>query len=162
MTLTNTVTALDATFKLLREAAGDLLVSVGDKPSNADNLLFDLLEDLATDLLGWIEEALNATAEAEQALEGVADTRRVRWALEVCQEKFDRIALRFWVDIVHEERSRQVKHLARRQGGAGWRHWAANVKTALHRCEGPLLNVHLALIACWRTFAEGTALALTG
>ena len=153
--------ALDAAFRelcaqlhTLREALTSLrTTAVEDKPLRGDVVLVDAFGDAADNLLGWLEEALLAAREAEQAVARPTDLDQARRALTICQERFNRIAHRFAADLFLYERIAELVRLGRARGGE-WRAWATSVREALDWCRQPLFEVNEALFRCWQELVE--------
>lgn len=138
----------------LREGLASLRTTVvEDKPLNSDVALVDAFGDAAEDLLGWLEEAQLAAAEAGDAARSPADLNAARGALTLCQERYNLIAHRFTSDLVVYERIGELVRLGRVRGGE-WRGWSRGVREALEWCRPPIYETNEALFACWREIAE--------
>lgn len=156
--------ALDATFdhlclqlQTLREGLTGLRTTVvEDKPLHGDVVLVDAFGDAAEDLLGWLEEAQIAAAEAGEAVRQPTDLDTARRALTLCQERYNRIAHRFSSDLVLYERIGELVRLGRVRGGE-WRGWSRGVREALDWCRPPIFDTNEALFACWREIVERAA-----
>ena len=145
---------LYAQLHTVREALTGLrTTAVEDKPLRGDVVLVDTFGDAADDLLGWLEEALLAAREAEEAVARPTDLDQARRALTVCQERFNRIAHRFSTDLFLYERIAELVRLGRARGGE-WQAWAKSVKAALDWCRQPLFDADQALFLCWQEIVD--------
>ena len=82
-----------------------------------DNTVFG---DAIEDALGWVEEALTASADGEQAVGNAPDMYRARRALTAFQEHLNRLAQQFSCELVSYERINELTRFGRRRGGE-WR-----------------------------------------
>jgi len=139
--------------KLRDTFLGVRLTIVEDKPLRDDVVLVDRFGDAIEDVLGWIEEALAAATEAEQAVGNAPDMYRARRALTTCQERFHRFDQQYSSELVSYERLDELARFGRQRGGE-WRRWASAVKQALEQCRQPLQDVNQALFLCWQELAE--------
>lgn len=137
---------------------GVRLTVVEDKPLRDEVVLVDRFGDAVEDVLGWVEEALTATAEAEQAVGNAPDMHRARRALTTCQERFNRLAQQFSSELISYEPIDELTRFGRRRGGE-WRRWANTVRESLDQCRQSIQDVNQALFLCWQELAEhlGTA-----
>jgi hypothetical protein len=153
--------ALERVFHDLRAALrrlGDALLGLRltvreDKPLRGDTVLSDCYGDAADDLLGWLQEALQATAEGCPGGGQPLDFHRARRALTACHEGCQRLAQRFAAELVCYQRIADLRLLGRTRRGE-WRAWAASVEEALDRCQQPLGEVNQTLFRCWQELAE--------
>ena len=116
-------------------------------------MLVDLFGDAADDMLGWVDEALSVTGEAQQAARAPVDLQRGRQALATSQERFNRITYYFSFDLLRYERIAELIRFGRTRGGE-WGAWAASVKDALEGCQQPVFDVSEALFGCWQELTE--------
>jgi hypothetical protein len=145
---------LNASLHTLHEALTDLRTTiVEDKPQNDDVVLVDLLCGAADDLLGWLEGALDAIQEAQQAVGHPMDLNRTWQGLIKCQECVNQIQHRFVGDLDSYERVTELTRFGRRRGGE-WQAWTHSVKAALDGCQPPLFAVTQALFGCWQEVGE--------
>src|SRR5262245_37173646 len=139
--------------RLLDTFLGVRLTVVEDKPLRDDVALIDRFGDAVEDLVGWTREALAQGREAEQAVGHPLDAYRARRALTNCQERFNRLALQFWSELVSYERLADLHRFGRRRGGE-WLRWTGTVRRALDDCRPPLHETNQALFLCWQELAE--------
>lgn len=152
---------LAAAFMDLYEQLGTLRESliglrtmiVEDKPLRDDFVLVDRFSDAADDVRGSLEEALVAATEGRQAVQGQTDLERARHALTTCQEKLNRMAYQFSLDLFSYERLVTLNRIGRERGGE-WRAWAGVVGNTLDRCQQHVYGVNQALSRCWQEIAE--------
>ena len=153
MALEGSFNELSAHILGLRDVLIDFRTTILDKPYEGDVVLVDLFSDAADDLLGWIEEASEACAEARQALAYPIDLDRARRALVACQEKFNLAVRRFSSDLVVYERIAELTSLGEEREGE-WLAWANSVKESLDLCRQPFYDASQALFVCWQELAE--------
>jgi hypothetical protein len=139
--------------KLRDTFLGVRLTVVEDKPPRDEVALVDRFGDAVEDIVGWIEEALAAAIEGEQAVANPLDMYRTRTALTTCQERFNRLAQQFASDLVSYERIDDLIKFGRRRGGE-WRRWANTVRESLEQCRQPLHEVSHSLFMCWQELAD--------
>lgn len=153
--------ALEAVFRdmyarlqALQEVLLDLRTTiVEDRPRRGDVIFVDMLSDITDELLGRIEEALQAARRGQQDIGGRADMGGVRQELTTCQELFNGMAHRFTSELMHYERMAELAQVGRERGGE-WRAWADSVRQALEGCRQPLFEANEALFHCWQEIAE--------
>jgi hypothetical protein len=138
----------------LRESLVDLRTTVvEDKPLQGDVVLVEVFGDAADDMIGWMDEALIAADEAQQAVTAHVDINRARRALAICHERQQRVARQFSFDLVGYDRIAELTRFGYTRGGE-WRGWAQSVRTALEACREPIYEVSQALFRCWQEIAE--------
>jgi hypothetical protein len=149
---------LNMQFQKLLDAFVGLRVTVmEDKPLRDDVMLVDLLGDSVEDLLGWTTEALTASAEARQAIEGQMDLIRARRRLSLCQANFNRITHKFSTEVAAYERMAEIHTLGRERGGE-WMTWGESARQAIDGCHQPLYDTSQDLFHCWREIADSAGL----
>jgi hypothetical protein len=129
------------------------LTVVEDKPLAGDVVLVDEFGDATDELLGWLEEALKAATEGQQAVGYPVEVDRARRALTICHERFNRLRHRFSSDLVSYERIAELMSVGHERSGE-WLGWANSVKEALDHCQTPLFDVDQSLFRCWQEIAE--------
>lgn len=139
--------------KLRETFLGVRLTVVEDKPLRDEVALVDTFGNIVEDIMGWIEEAVGAAADSEQAVAGPLDAYRGRRALTTCQERFNRLALQFSSDLMSYERISELKRFGRQRGGE-WLRWTKTVTQALDQCREPLQTVNQALFMCWQELTD--------
>jgi len=126
---------------------------VEDKPLKGDVVLVDEFGDAADELAGWLEEALGAIAQAQQAVSHPTDLDRARRGLAACQTCLNRVSNRFYGDLVSYERISELLEVGGERGGE-WSAWARGVKEALYRCRPHLYDVSETVFLCWQEVTE--------
>lgn len=137
----------------LGEAFHELRITFGDKPTQGDVALVDRLGDSIEDAAGWLEEALAAGVNAEKAVEHPLNIELARKELTTCQERFNRTAQQYSVELVSYDRIAELARFGRQRGGE-WKRWAETVKEVLERCREPLYDANQALFHCWQELVE--------
>jgi len=150
--------SLGTQLERLHEAFSDLGRLLDDHPSQGDKvLLLDAFGDAVEDLLGWLEEALQASALPLQPEPGKGDrdfdVHLAQQALVVCQDQFNRLMHRFSFDLVSYEKIAQLLQLGRERGGE-WQAWAKGIKMELESCQQHLYLTNQVLFRCWVEIAE--------
>jgi hypothetical protein len=140
------------------EVFSDLRRLLDDHPSKGDKvLLLDAFGDAVDDLLGWLEESMQACApllpSEPGGIEQDFDINLARQALVVCQDQFNRQMHRFSFDLVSYEKVGQLLQLGRDRGGE-WQTWARGIKMELEGCQQHLYLTNQALFRCWLEIAE--------
>ncbi|HKY04691.1 MAG TPA: hypothetical protein VJQ56_07375 [Blastocatellia bacterium] len=153
MALEGSFRELSLRLEALRDGFVEFRTTALDKPVEGDVVLVDLLGDAADDLLGWVEEAMEACAQARQALAYPTDLDRARRALITCQKKFNLAVYRFSSDLLVYERMAELTSLGEERKGE-WLVWANNVKGALELSRQPFYESNEALFLCWQELAE--------
>ena len=133
------------------EAVNSLRVTIGDGPADGGTLV-DSLDDATTDLLGLLQEARVAAAEAARDLRPSSDLDAGRRALALCQRRFHAVERNYSAKLGSFDR---LPALWRGGGGGGAGHaWAGATKEAIERCRVPLEDAGAALVVCWEELAE--------
>lgn len=138
----------------LRERVRELRVTVvEDRPTRNDAAIVDNFEYAVEDLIGWVDEAMEAASEAEVAVGGQVDLNQARQSLTVCQERFRRIEKVFSTNLVSYERMKDLAAFGNERRGE-WPSWAATVKLGIEHCRKPLDESRNSLAECWQELAE--------
>lgn len=150
--------SLGTELERLHEVFSDLRRLLDDHPSKGDKvLLLDAFGDAVEDLLGWLEESLQACAPLLSSEPGRReqdfDVNVARHALVVCQDQFNRQLQRFSSDLVSYEKVAQLLQLGRERSGE-WQTWAKGIKMELETCQQHLYLTNQALFHCWVEIAE--------
>ena len=153
--------AVEAAFQTLvvklgaaREAFESLrLTAVEDRPLRDEVLLVERLGNAVEDLQGWLEEAVAAAGEAQQAVRHPLDGHRARGALALAHERFLRLEYKFFFEGVSYEEIGELSRFGRRRGRE-WLGWTGSVIQALDQCRAPLRDVDEALLVCWQELSE--------
>ena len=157
MSLRTEFQSLGTQLERLYEVFSDLRRLIDDHPSQGDKvLLLDAFGDAVEDMLGWLEEALEASApHLPESLKGEQnfDINLARQALVVCQDQFNRVTHRFSFDLVSYDKVAQLLRLGRERGGE-WQAWAKGIKMELESCQQHLYHTNQVLFRCWLEIAE--------
>jgi hypothetical protein len=133
------------------------LHAVEDRPGRQEEAPSKLVENIETasvTLAGWVEEALDAAAQAVAASGYPNDPARRRHALGICAEAAERIVVQLTEELVCSRRVDELTEFGR--CGREERAWVAAVKEAIDRVNPSAWTVPFALAACWRELAEHT------
>jgi hypothetical protein len=133
------------------EAVNSLLVTIGDRHDDG-GLLVDSLDDAAADLLGLLQEARVAAAEAARDLRPSSDLDAGRRALALCQRRFRAVERNYSAKLGSFDRLTELLRVGGR--GGEWLAWAGATKEAIERCRVPLEDAGAALVVCWEELAE--------
>ena len=138
----------------LAESVKELGIVLNDRPTKGpDSAAVDVYDCAVDDAAGWVNEALQAAAEAQRAVGEQVDMNRARRSLAGCQEKFRRVEEVFANRLFSYERLKDLARLGRERRGE-WPSWAATVKVGVERCRKPADGARDALAECWQEIAE--------
>jgi predicted metal-dependent phosphoesterase TrpH len=156
MTLTAAIDRLWSAAHQLRDDTQALrLHAVEDRPGRQDeapNKLVENIETASLTLAGWVEETLDAAAQAMAASGHPGDPARLRHALGACADGAERVAAQLTDELTCSRRLDELNEFAR--GGREQRAWAAAIKDAVDRVHPSAWAVPFALTDCWRELAE--------
>jgi hypothetical protein len=154
MALEKTFRDLTKQLRMLNDRLEELRVTVvEDRPAKNDAVLVDSLEDAVTDVLGWLNEAIQSSVRAERAIKHPLDLEQARQSLSRCQELFHQADQVFRASLVSYERLQELSGFARERGGE-WAAWFSGVKQGCQQCPQPLEEARRALAECWQEIAE--------
>ena len=153
--------ALENVFKELSTQCGSLretllelrTTAVEDKPLRGDVVLVDELGDAADELGGWMEEALAAALEAQQAVRYPVDVECAKRSLVLCHACLNRVSNRFYIDLASYEEIAKLAGLGRERGGE-WGASSRGVKEAIYRCRPHLCDLNESAFACWQELTD--------
>jgi hypothetical protein len=138
----------------LRDRVQELRMTVvEDPPRHRSAAIVESYEYAVEDLLGWVNEALEAAMEAEVSVGEQVDLGAARWSLAVCQDTFHRIERVFSTNLVSYEKMKDLSSFGNERRGE-WSAWTATVKLGIDHCREPLDDSRNALAACWQELAE--------
>jgi hypothetical protein len=156
MTLPAAVTRLWHAAHQLRDDAQALqLHAVEDRPQRRGEAPSKLVENIETTSLtmaGWVQETVDAAAQAVAASTHPSDPARLRHALGACGDGAERVAAQLTEGLGCSRRLDELSEFAR--GGRERRAWVAAIKEAVDRFSLSAWAVPFALIDCWRELAE--------
>lgn len=153
--------ALEATFRLLHSELRKLhdmllalrLTVAEDKPLSGEAALVDYFEDTILDLMGLLNESLKGARAAQRAVGADQDLRSAGRALNVCQDRLQRIERQFSADLMSYEKLKDLAGLGSERRGE-WIPWATSVRQGIEQCRQPLDRATKAMAACWQEIAE--------
>jgi hypothetical protein len=138
----------------LRDALAEVhLGVVEDRPMPGDAVLVDVFGNTAEDLIGWLDEALDAAGAAREAVAPPVRLDDAHRALGTCHERFHEVAHRYGADLVSFRKIADLRSLGRKRRGE-WLAWTGSIQDSLERCRAPLHDAGLALVRCWQELAE--------
>ncbi|HEX8863116.1 MAG TPA: hypothetical protein VGC06_29280 [Actinomycetes bacterium] len=155
---------LESAFESLWQQAHELrdavramqLTVVEDRPNDSDVVPVQSLGDAVGDLLGAVQEVLEATGDGLRAVVAGSGAGAARGALLRAQAAANDAARRLSSDVAERARLRDLEDLADSRGRA-WRPWMAGVAEAVDRCGPPLWDVQCCLLTCWSDLTERLA-----
>jgi hypothetical protein len=124
-----------------------------DRPTGGNIALLDDFEYALEDCLGWLDEAATSAGDACQGVTYPLNLDRARWALTVCQKRFDQAEERFLSGLVSPDRLQDLMVLADERRGE-WGGWVSSLKRGLEPCRDSLKQTSKALLACLQEIAE--------
>jgi hypothetical protein len=145
-----------AAHQLRDDAQALRLHAVEDRPGRQDEAPSKLVENIemaSLTLAGWVEETVDAAAQAVAAVDYPGDAARLRHALAACADGVERCATQLTEELVGSRRLDELAGLARR-GGREERAWVAAIRDGLDRVMASAWAVPFALSECWRELAE--------
>jgi hypothetical protein len=131
------------------------LHAVEDRPGRQDEAPSKLVENIETaslTLAGWVEETLDAAAQAMAASGHPGDPARLRHAFGACADGAERVAAQLTEELTCTRRLEELDEFAR--GGREQQAWVAAIKDAVDRVNPSAWAVPFALTDCWRELAE--------
>jgi hypothetical protein len=144
-----------ATHQLRDDTQALRLHAVEDRPGRQDQAPSKLIENVETaslTLAGWVEETLDAAAQAVAASGHPGDPVGLRHALGACADGANRAATQLTGELTCTRRFDELSEFAR--GGREQRAWVAAIKDALDRVTSSAWAVAFAVADCWRELAE--------
>jgi hypothetical protein len=124
-----------------------------DTPKEGSVLLVDVFGDATDDVLGWLEEAIQAAREAQKGVGHPVDLDGARRALVAVQEQFHRAEQAFLSDLVSYERLNELSKFGKRRCGE-WRAWVKSVIQGIEQCRQPMIEARSRIAECWQEYAE--------
>ncbi|MGZ4828858.1 MAG: hypothetical protein ACXV78_04380 [Candidatus Angelobacter sp.] len=154
MALEKTFREFSIQLRRLGDRLQELRVTVvEDKPSKNDAVIVDNFEYAVEDLLGWLNETLEAARKAECAVEQGMDLNEARRALTKCQEQFHRLEQDFNANLLSYEKVKDLTRFGSERRGH-WQSWVSIVKQGIEQCRQPLEDAGKVLAECWQEIAE--------
>jgi len=138
--------------KLITELNGLRTMVMEDKPDDS-SAQPEAIGEITDDLLGWLQESLNTCQQARKAVDYPLNLALAQHQLYQCQNSFDRVLHRFFVELARYDRIIELVRVGRSRGSA-WQRWSAAVRRTLDACYLPLFDVHNAFRLCWQEFME--------
>lgn len=138
--------ALHQSFNLLQ------MMVIEDHPQANAVALVEIIGNVLDDMLGWLDEALEAGSLMQQAVLQ-NDLARTRQHLAASHNSFDRVMRAFFADLASHTRLADLTRLGRTQGSV-WRQWALSVRQTVESLHLALLDANQACFACWMELAE--------
>jgi hypothetical protein len=130
------------------------LHAIEDRPGGQDEAPSKLVENIETaslTLAGWVEETLDAAAQAVAASDHPGDPGRLRHALGACADGAERVAAQLTDELSCSRRLDELSEYA--HGGREQRAWVAAIKDAVDRISPSAWAVPFALTDCWQELA---------
>jgi hypothetical protein len=132
------------------------LTIVEDRPRRHQVVVADHFEYGIEDILGWLEEAIQNSVEAQQAVALPLNLDRAVRSLGKCQDLFRRVQRRYSADLISYARLEELMRIGSERRGE-WQGWTESVKKGLEHCRQPMEDASLALTRCWQEIAERPA-----
>lgn len=153
MALEPTFRDLYGQFKKLKAALDALCCLLPEDPLNMEVALVQHLRESVETVGGWLDDCLEQSQVAQNAVGHPADWNRSRRALTLCQTSFHEAERTFFADLLSYHKLRHIESLGARRRGV-WLVWSQNVKRDLDVCHYELDVTRKALTACWQELAE--------
>ncbi len=123
-----------------------------DRPHTNSVVLVEMISNALDDMLGWLDEALEASRLMQRAVLQ-DDLTQTRQLLAASQSPFERVLRTFFADLASYTRLADLARLGRTQGSA-WRDWAISVRQTVEAHHQVLLDANQACFMCWMDLAE--------
>lgn len=157
MSLEATLERLRAELARLQDAVSALQVTVSqDKPKHDEVVLADLLDDMATDLLGMLDEATESVAQRLADSQPDGQLKKTRRTLYLVQKLTIEFMFKYFSELAAHENISRLLAMGQERGRA-WQHWVKAVNMAVERCAAPLRGVENAVLECWNELGEQLA-----
>jgi hypothetical protein len=154
MALEKTFREFSTQLQKLHDRLQELQVTVvEDRPAKNDAVIVDSLDYAVTDLLGWLNETVEAAKTAEAATGQRFDLSQARRSLTVCQERFRQVEQGFAANLVSYEKVKDLTSFGKERRGE-WPSWVTSVKQGIEQCRQPLEDAGKAMGECWEELAE--------
>jgi hypothetical protein len=114
------------------------------------------LADQATDLEGELEEGLQASRKACQAVRHPRNLAEAQIALDAVQRTLNRILRQLLMEVASYDTLQTLFQMGR-QRGQGWPAWSAVIKSVIDICQERTLAAFEALAECWQELADKLA-----
>jgi hypothetical protein len=114
------------------------------------------LADQATDLEGHLEEGVQASRKAGQAVRHPRNLAEAQLALNVVQRSLNRVLRQLLMEVASYDRLQTLFQMGR-QRGQGWPAWVAVIKSVIDDCQQRIVGAFEALAECWQELAEKLA-----
>lgn len=145
------ITRLDALLATLRDLLQWAVTQA--KPLAHDHVLVSRYEDLVVELIAGVEEARCSANAAQLQLSNRNELAGACLALVDCQRQSNRVARRFFIELVSFEALSNLERLAAEKREP-WASWVQGVMDALRRCRTPITDVDEAIICCWQEVSD--------
>jgi hypothetical protein len=146
---------LQAALKRLRDALADLRVTIAeDCPASSEVALVDQFENSAIDLMGLVEEALEAVGRDARTVHPSGRATAVRDSLLLAHQRLNQVEREYRNKLAAYDSIYSLRRLGRERGGE-WRSWGGAVKEAIERCAAPLDAAHDSVRECWEEGTDG-------
>ena len=155
MTLTDSFELLMMRLDALLATLRDLLqwAVTQAKPLAHDHVLVSRYEDSVVELIADVEVARCSANAAQLELSNRKELAGACLALVDCQRQSNKVAKRFFHELVSFEALSNLERLAAEQREP-WASWVQGVKDALERCRTPITDVGEATVCCWQEVSD--------
>jgi hypothetical protein len=136
-----------------RDSFGNLQVmTTQDHPTTGAVALVEIISTALDDILGWLDETLEAANRLRRAAVRDNLTQAQRW-LTTSQRAFERVMHAFFADLVSYTRLADLMRLGRTRGSE-WRIWAMSVRRMLEAHMQSILEMNQTCFLCWAELAN--------
>lgn len=153
--------ALETAFHILRLRSEHLLEAfealrttiVEDRPLKVELAFVDTLGEMAEDLVGRVQEIIQAAQQAEKAVGPPVHVDLARRALSACQSRYNQLAGRFNEGVCSYDSLASLMRMGRQHAGE-CRAWTVAVRSAIEECRYPVQRVGDAMFEGWKEITE--------
>jgi hypothetical protein len=156
MSLETALNGLHAKLRRLHEALLHLTITLSEDHPNGEVSAAQRWADCAENLRGVVRESMEASRDALKAMGPPADLERIRAALGVCHQSYNKLAGGWIGELSSFQRVEELASIGRERGRE-WQAWSGAVEVSLDHCHRPLSDVAQALLDSWREMAERAA-----
>lgn len=153
MSLEETFRELSASLHRLHDALHALHLTVGDQPPDDEAAVADALENAVLDILGALHETSRCALQARKAVAHPPNLDRARYALALCQKRFQGIEQQFASDLVSYRKLRELVRIGKARQHE-WIPWANSTLKGIEQCREPMQQISRALAECWQELSE--------
>ena len=157
MALESALSNLSTCLRGLHEVLDVLRLTVmEDVPKSGSVVLVDRVSEEIMELLGLIEESLDAAKKSQQAASQPYDPNLIRLSLVISQKRFQQLSHILSSRLLTYEPMSALLRFGRSRGPE-WVGWVESLRQGLDKCHPAIESVDEAFFQCWQEIAERVA-----